>query len=648
MTQQTLKLSLRIRHLILFIALFAQLLLNAQEGLRPLTANPARNFREAPVRAGEGQFISSRRSQATSVQLPFKDDFFYAHTHHYPAPHLWADSNVYVNTGYPIAPPSLGVATFDGLNKHGYPHEPNNLSMNSSKPADTLTSLPINLYVSGTQTLLPSDSIGLVFYYQLRGYGDNPESTDSLIVDLYDPTDSVWQSRVWFQTGSSNPNVVDTSFKRVFIRIDSADYFKEDFRFRIRNRATTSGDFDHWHIDYVHLDKGLPAAAPVYDDVTFAYVPTSLLRDYSAMPWRQYRASEMTDMMRVWIKNNSSIARFIEYEHTVYDKDDNAVYYYDGGTDNLFPFADSGYSDRQDHAFINISKQYSLDPLPDTVDYRIEHVITRTQGGSGDYSPRNDTVEQYQLFRNYYAYDDGSAEAGYYVNAVSASMAIRIRLFEADTLRAMRIYFDPVGRYAETKSYQFRIHIWSAGVNGPGPIQYSLEPTYKQQFLETGLKSFPEYELMSPIPLQAGTYYIGIQQQGTQTVVVGLDRNYDNHGSTYYNSGAGWVQSSVKGSLLMRPVFGAKRIPVGLDEKAITKETFRIFPNPASGQVVIAPAGNGTYSYTIADALGKIHSSGFGEGTQSVNVQSLVPGIYFVTLSENQGRAFTKKLLISR
>jgi hypothetical protein len=49
--------------------------------------------------------------------LPFFDDFSYAYNSPYPTVKHWKDSNVYVNVGFATAPKSLGVATFDGLNK---------------------------------------------------------------------------------------------------------------------------------------------------------------------------------------------------------------------------------------------------------------------------------------------------------------------------------------------------------------------------------------------------------------------------------------------------------------------------------------------------------------------------------------------------
>ncbi|MGV2480783.1 UNVERIFIED_CONTAM: hypothetical protein IGO34_28745, partial [Salmonella enterica subsp. enterica serovar Weltevreden] len=91
--------------------------------------------------------------------------------------------NVYINHTSPIAPLSIGVATFDGLNKKGYPY---NLTapVSSSALADKLTSRPINLKSKRGVAYQPSDSIYISFYYQAEGRGDSPEPNDSLSLDF--------------------------------------------------------------------------------------------------------------------------------------------------------------------------------------------------------------------------------------------------------------------------------------------------------------------------------------------------------------------------------------------------------------------------------------------------------------------------------
>lgn len=55
----------------------------------------------------------------------------------------------------------------------------------------------------------------------------------------------------------------------------------------------------------------------------------------------------------------------------------------------------------------------------------------------------NDSISFVQEVSNYYAYDDGSAEAAYFLQTAGAKLAYRYDLLGADSLRAIRIYFNP-------------------------------------------------------------------------------------------------------------------------------------------------------------------------------------------------------------
>ena len=66
------------------------------------------------------------------------------------------------------------------------------------------------------------------FLYQPQGYGDAPESGDSLILEFYAVDLDQWK-RVWSANGSPSAD-----FKMVNIRIDNPDYLKKGFQFRTR------------------------------------------------------------------------------------------------------------------------------------------------------------------------------------------------------------------------------------------------------------------------------------------------------------------------------------------------------------------------------------------------------------------------------
>jgi hypothetical protein len=625
----------------------------AQEGIKPLHANLSLIYPELKLQTFSSAPMYSGKSASTPLQLPFLEDFYYATQSRYPTQLKWSDSLVFVNTGFPIAPPSIGVATFDGLNHYGYPYEPNYSNQAESRPADTLTSRDINLYQIGSQILQASDSIGLSFYYQARGNGEAPEAGDSLILDFFKPksgpNDSVWIHRVWFAKGNSNANTNDTAFKRAFIWITDTAYFKTNFRFRFRNKATTSGNFDHWHLDYVYLNTNRSMLGDtVFNDLTFAHVPSSFLQNYYYMPYQQYTANDMAQKNSVRIKNNGSQAINMSYENRFYNSSNTLVHSYSGGANgNLGPFKPNGYSQFAPHA--NPSFGYTFAPMLDSTDYTIKHFVYRSQGTSSDFLLNNDTIYQKQLFRNYYAYDDGGAEGGYYVNGVEGKIALRFNVNFPDTLRALRIYFDPAGALTTVEqSYKFRIQIWANNNGTPGQLIYRDSVMYPK-YADSAFKAVPQYSLTSYQILGPGTYFIGIQQAVATGIVIGFDRNQNFNQNLYYNIGNGWTQSQIKGALMLHPVFGKFiAAPASLRESnSIAGSTVKIYPNPANETVFVNFENNSKKTCGIYNSIGqKLEERSGTENTFEFNTAQFEPGLYFIKIKEGSYHPVLKKIII--
>lgn len=617
--------------------------LHAQEGLRPMNGNPNLIFPDLKPFALKQDHLAAKTATG-SLSIPFFDDFYYACNSAYPSQQLWADSMVYINTGMAKAPRSIGVATFDGLNKMGYPYDPNqNFTATQANYADTLTSLPINLFTSGSQTLQPSDSIALIFYYQQTGNGDSPELQDSLLLDFYNPTTSAWVNRVWSLKGNMNTSGADTIFKRVFVRVDSSYYFKDGFKFRFRNKAQTCGDFDNWHIDQVFLDKGRSIISDTaWNDVTIGYVPSSFLKKYSAMPWYQYNANppkEMATYYSNFIRYNGTSTVNTTYDCRILDQTNTSVNFVSYGAANLPPFKPGGWQHASAHKAPSIG--YTFTPMTDSTDFTIKHYM---QSLGGDISIGNDTVYQKQKFRNYFAYDDGNCETGYYVLGTGGRMAYKYDLNVGDTLRGMRIYFDPVGATSLTESsYKFKIKIYADGGSGPGTPIFTSDSVYPK-YSKTGHNKFYEYKFNTPQVLNPGVYYIGLQQFVASGITIGFDRNYNSSQYLYYDSGSGWTQSSYYGSLMIRPVFGPKILPpVNIREHGFETTSFNVYPNPASDLVKIWNENDMEMSYSVLSIDGKLILEGKGA---EINTQSLTNGIYLLVLSSQNKVQYRQKLII--
>lgn len=606
---------------------------------------------------------SHQKVMAVSDTIPFFEDFFYAPNSPYPTGNHWTDSSVYINTGFAIAPPSIGVATFDGLNKHGYPY---NIAATAivSAPADTLTSKAINLLTNtlNTYTYSPADSVGISFLYQAGGFGENPASNDSLILELYKPLKpiisgttttgyGVW-TKVWGTRGNNMPPANDTVFKKAFVRISDTAYFHDGFRFRFRNRATGAGSADHWHVDYISLKTNLFKTDTSYNDVTFGYMPRHILKNYSVMPYNQYQASEMGTKFQNFIRNNNvGVVKNTNYEYSIYSSAMALLDSYgssSANTGNVNPFCTRGWDSVITHKTPPLN--YTINPLTDTTTFIIKHIVN-TNPDTWKY---NDTIVQKLEFNNFYAYGDGSAESVYYHNMYGAKDAIRITLNVTDTLRALDIFFDPFIDGNIVKNSQFRMCLWQNNSGQPGTL-LRRDSAMKPIYLDYGYNKIPRYFFTTPMILSPGSYFVGMQQVTNQPLYVGFDRNVDHKSALFYDVGSGWVQSGVKGSLMIHAVFGeATRALVGIQEQTVKqKEGFiKVYPNPASDKLFISASelNNGdNYTFELYSMLGtKLARIAVENTTTEINLSDYTSGIYFVTLKQNNQPVANQKFIISR
>jgi hypothetical protein len=609
----------------------------AQEQLVPLSANLS-----LPVITSKNMNAAKTASVAASDTLPFFDDFSYAYQSPYPSVNHWKDSSVYVNVGFGTAPKSLGVATFDGLNKKGYPYWLT-APVSTSASADTLTSRPINLEKLGTHSYNFADSIYLSFYYQAMGNGDWPEPNDSLCVDFFKPNQNVWQE-VWHKNGY-HPTASDTNFRMVILPVNDTAYFDSIFQFRFRNRATTSGSLDHWNIDYVYLNKGRSNIDTVSQDVAFAYMPTPILKNYSKMPFSQYVSSELGTSFYNVLRNNDKNTSNITYYYDIYDHL-NALQHSYSAVDNIQPFQNFGYQTGIAQANVSLGT-YTLAPNVDSI-LKIKHHIKTS---SSDFNKANDTLIQYQRFPKYYAYDDGTAEVGYYNNTYGAKMGVRYTLNNYDTLRGINIYFDPITQGGLIINSSFRLMVWSDGGGSPGSVIYR-DSAVNHFYLQGNYDMMPTFKLTTCLPMNAGTYYFGIQQYTNQPLNIGFDKNTNHHDALFYDIGSGWTQSSIPGSIMINPTMGCyvPPTPIGIAEYEHQQIGFNLYPNPAQNTLTIRTSELSLDAMTlnIYSVLGQSVLTKPFNNAETIDISAFPDGVYFVYLNGSNKNTTPQKLIISR
>jgi hypothetical protein len=571
----------RIYH-ILIILLFPALL-HSQEIMTGLYTN-------ALVRNASKTMKTTKSTG--QLHLPFVDDF--SSVSIFPDDSLWADKYAFVNSSYPYYPPTVGVATLDALNDTGALYTE---ATAFGFAADSLTSNEIlldSIYGSDTVALKISDSLYFSFYYQPQGNGNAPEVDDSLVLEFYSPKDTAWY-HIWSSAGSTLAEFYtdyNVFFKQVMIPItDSVTYFHKGFRFRFCNYASLAnnsmpswaGNVDNWNIDYVYLNKGRNMADSVYKDIAFVEPAPSTLKNYYAMPWSQYcvnPAAEMKDTMYMTISNLDTVTYNSSYKYDVYDESGSVVYPYNGGSYNIDPFVSSGYQYYFPHARPTVNFDYTCGG-EDSASFSIVHVIK--EGILGDSRRQNDTVTFEQKFYNYYAYDDGTAEAGYGLTPANSTLAYKFTLNHPDTLRAVKMFFNQT--YDNATLQYFYLTLWNDDAGYPKDIIYQ-HAGYKPVFTDS-LNKYHTYYINDTTIILGGTFYVGWQQMTDDNLNLGFDKNTDVQDKIFYNTGSGWANTMYHGALMIRPVLG--KVIQGIaavNEFTAEENQLMIYPNPTNGNEI--------------------------------------------------------------
>jgi hypothetical protein len=654
--------------ILIFILLLAGLAVQAQEVLTVPAFNPAvaTEYRNNP----------KSKLSVSSLSLPFYDDFSVLSV--YPSPFRWADKFAFVNSDYAKFPPSIGVATLDALDDAGslYPNAgPNPFN------ADYLTSLPIRLdsiFDPEVKAISRADSLYLSFFYQPQGRTVSPPSKDaSLILEFHSPGDNDtvvsggtttyvprW-NEMWSTAGGVPVDSFAISgnqyFRQVMIPIsDSALYYKNGFQFRFRNIAALAGNSQpdwrnngsHWNIDVVYLATSRSLHDTTLKDVAFAEKAPSMLRNYESMPFRQYRTNflqEMKDTLSMAIANLAGENLNVSYTYTMQKNSLAPFKEYNAGSYTLTPYLQNGYT-----TYPAFAKPPVVSYFPPSTDEAVAfHIVHTLTPDPNPMFRSNDSTQFDQIFSNYYAYDNGSAEAGIGINGSAGSYAVQFKLNEADTLRGIQIYFNPV--VGSSNQEMINLLVWNYLYGKPGQVVKTLggvTPVYT-----TELNALNTYWFDTPVVIDGAScpgliFYIGWNQSSVNNLNVGLDRYKDSHSKRFYNVSGTWEASSLinYGSLLMRPVIGPVN-PMGTGPEHQTGQ-FVIRPNPVSdGNISIElpeewkKLNSSQLSLAIYSSAGSLMSQ-----TDFVNPSDgsrLSPGLYLVVITEKStGRKAISKLII--
>jgi hypothetical protein len=626
-----------LRKIILPILLLIISLAQAQQTLSPLHSNAVlKNFlsQHPAIDKSYGKKYLNK-TNAASDSLPFFEDFSSSVV--VPDTNKWMDHNVFINNGYCINPPSYNVATFDGLDKEGNAY---NLTTGYGYgPADTLTSVPLNF-----AGYVPANNIYFSFFYQMQGYGDAPQPEDSLLLQFL-TLGGKWNT-VWVLAGGYSMS----QFTQVLLPVSSTIYLHGAFQFRFINYANMSGNLNHWNIDYIRIDKNRNANDSLITDVTIMTTPTPILKRYYSMPWNQYTANptlENDDSTSFYVRNLKNTPVQVPSKNFVFNKQNNSLL-----SNTSFTLGLLTYQSPQKISYPFITPISTIIPVNDSVTIRSLY----TASENSDVHRINDSVYKDQVFANYYAYDDGSAEAGYGIDFGAGKVALGFETNVVDTLRAIDMYFNQA--LTSNSGYNFSLTVWSSIAFGGQPeklihFQTVLSPDHNYSYRDS-LGGFTRYMLDTPQVIPKGKFYIGWRQTSLFMLDIGLDMNYpDNFGlafnpNMYYNASGNWAVSGFPGTVMMRPVVGKiPVVPAGIKDPVQKKsKSFSVYPNPAHALLYISMEENENNLVTIIDMKGIIVKQ-MPLTTKVLDVHDLTEGIYILNIFDPVlNQTYTTKFII--
>lgn len=572
-----------------------------------------------------------------ALTLPFFDDFS-RQPEGAPAVARWETAGgALINNRFPRRPISRGVATLDGLDGRGRPRG----SVSMVGDADTLTSQPLNL--SG---LTPGSNTFLSFFWQAGTLGGPPSGSGSrpiaLYVDFKDAADQ-WQ-QVWQLRSPADT----TNFRFKALAVNQAAFLHDDFQFRFRVSGYLYNARDAWSVDYVRLDRNRTATDSAYRDIALSKPLPSALKRFAAMPVTQFNQNptqELNDRTATSMNNLDAGPAPTPVTWEGYLEVLNG-----GGNSQILDGGRSLDALLRQQPLLGNPRR-AMVPATAAAKQLRQRVFLNTNETS-PLTLSNDTISRLTDLADYYAYDDGTAEATISLPPASTGpasyLALRFDLNRPDQIRAIRL--APLLLTAGGRTVT--VNIWED--NGSG--QPAATPKASKSFtiptsLATG-QTFVEIPFDAPVPV-SGRFFAGYGQASTpQFVEFGLDlNNAPPAGSFFLNSQGAWSTASTAsnyrpaGSLMLRPV--TTSVITATAAPAEVAVQYQLYPNPSlDGRVQV----QGRYARAaVLDALGRqIWEQPVTEAGRA-ELQLPVPaGLYFVRLTLVNGQTVTKRLAVAQ
>lgn len=443
-------------------------------------------------------------------------------------------------------------------------------------------------------------------------------------------------------------------FVPVFIPIEQASSLVKGFRFRFKNYTSLSNDASHarnedfWHIDLIWLNANRSSENLDVPDVAFTSEITPLYSRYKALPMSHFAQVDESDFkMTVLAKfiNFDSDYRKVKFNFNVKKQHT--------GDALLFPTYETDIPAATAASERDILTEFDVDffgflaediDVYDNAEYEFSYFFTDIANPLYEQYRWNDTCRTSLTVSNYYAYDDGTPEAGYGLrDAPMGRVAFKFDILQSDTLKAISTYFNPTLREQATT---FNLCVWENKNGLPGDLLY-YAPSERVSYAD-GMFQFVDYEIHPEYIVKGGnglvvdkSFFIGWEQPNDVLLNMGIDLNQSLNNRLYYNLGFEWENSVQKGALLLRPIFGTY---TKTSSSAVASDEISMYPSIAKNNVVISSTTD-IKQVSVIDMTGNVVIK---TTDSEFSVAQLPNGCYVVTIQIDSDTVVMRKLIVAK
>jgi hypothetical protein len=649
---------------IIALLVFAVLLVDVLPAVAQLKVHPLpRNSKASGTLKKSNS--SARTKALTPRSLPFWDDFSFTPVNdtsialsNYPVDSLWVNNyTVWVNSGMGINPPSLNVATFDGLDSAFLQYSELVLT---NGLRDSLVSQGIKLDESEV-SIAERNSVFLSFSYQWQGNGEAPDPLDYFSVEFKNSAGG-WEQILQIYPKQS---FVREAFYDTLVKVDGDRFFHNTFQFRFRNYGRLSGPYDTWNLDYVYLNKNRNPTDTDFPDQAISTPLTSIIGKYQSIPYDHFFGSNVLSPPTYIVSNNLDEFTDLSYitEGTFRNYTDSSfieTFYSNLGGSDTSAINESGSGIIFPLEQRTVKLEYppdasdpgQFDPNADSVWFKLKVKLftgdtfdPKTGDFANDYDLNyqpidfrvNDTVSVSYFLKDYYAYDDGVAEYAAGLTQAGNRAAYLFEMVTAqDTLVGIDFYVPDYGLSANMTT---DFYVFSDDGGLPGNVLYTI-PSFAIQ--RKGLNTFQRIRIPEPILVNA-KFFIGWKAPVGPTLKIGLDVSNNSGDKIFVNTNGTWVQNSdISGSLMIRPVFGSGEIITGIEEES---NPITIFPNPSEGDFYIRGNFNDLHVTTVTGHPVSFSVQKAGADDHRITLNNPSAGLYILRIQKDN-YIKTEKLVI--